>query len=138
MSADGHNRDDGPMWYHGSPAALETIRAGSTITQDRDIARVFSHKPSMVSVESASGGQRIAHNGTGPGFLYRISDDVGPNDVEPHPRSTMDEGTEWLTRRELRVTLIERTMVRPDELLSEDQVRRFEARARRAARPSGA
>ena len=36
-------------WYHGSPLQLKRLRAGSTITQDRDLARVFSHKPSLVS-----------------------------------------------------------------------------------------
>jgi len=32
-------------WYHGSPLKLDVLRAGSTMTQWRDLARVFSHKP---------------------------------------------------------------------------------------------
>lgn len=36
-------------WYHGSPIVLASLVPGSTITQDKDLARVFSHKPSLVS-----------------------------------------------------------------------------------------
>ena len=131
MSSDVRSESDTRKWYHGSPTKLSTIRTGSTITQDRDLARVFSHKPSIVSVRSTPTEQSITHNGTEPGFLYVVAEDVGPEDVYPHPRSTMDEGKEALTRRELRVTLREQTAIKPDELLSEEQVRQLMARARR-------
>ena len=37
-------------WYHGSPLELALLRPGSTVTQDRRLAEVFSHKPAVVSV----------------------------------------------------------------------------------------
>ena len=113
-------------WYHGSPFELTTIREGSTITQDRDLARIFSHKPALVSV---SDGGKIKHNGTTSGFLYFISEDIQPDDVYPHPASSMEEGREWLTTRELRVQLIESTQIRAEERLTEEQVRRMKERA---------
>ncbi|GLV54119.1 hypothetical protein KDH_09680 [Dictyobacter sp. S3.2.2.5] len=33
-------------WYHGSQQELTTLRIGSSITQEKAIARVFSHRPS--------------------------------------------------------------------------------------------
>ena len=106
-------------WYHGSPFELTTIREGSTITQDGDLARIFSHKPTLVSV---SDGGKIKHNGTTSGFLYFISEDVQLDDVYPHPASSMEEGKEWLTTRELRVQFIESTQIRGEERLTEEQV----------------
>ena len=47
------------IWYHGSPYELTTIRKGSTITPNIDLARVFSHKPSCVSIED---NELIKHN----------------------------------------------------------------------------
>ena len=106
-------------WYHGSPLKLATLRAGSTITQDRDLARVFSHKPPIVS--RADDGA-LQHTGTRPGYLYRIDEPVGAEDVYPHPHSSMGPGLEWLTRRALRLALICSTTVRDEERLSEEQV----------------
>ncbi|MFO7167915.1 MAG: hypothetical protein DIU80_007775 [Chloroflexota bacterium] len=107
-------------WYHGSPLLLTELRAGSTITQDRDLARVFSHKPAVVSQDVAEDGRRtILHTGEQPGYLYRIAEPVGPEDVRPHPRTTMEPGQEWLTNRPLRLELVERTAPRPEERLTE-------------------
>jgi hypothetical protein len=106
-------------WYHGSPLQLTILRAGSTITRDREVARVFSHKPPIVSIDDDG---TIRHTGTAPGYLYRIDEPLGPGDVYPHPRTTMQPGLEWLTRRELRLSLIGPTQVRKEELLTEDQV----------------
>jgi hypothetical protein len=106
-------------WYHGSPLQLETLRAGSTITHDRELARVFSHKPPIVSMADDGA---LQHTGTLPGYLYRIDEPVGPEDVYPHPHSSMPPGKEWLTRRELRLALIGPTEVRDEERLSEEQV----------------
>ena len=110
---------DDQIWYHGSPLELTSIRAGSTITQDRDLARVFSHKPPVVSMEEDGS---LRHTGTMPGYLYRIAEPVGTEDVYPHPHSSMPPGAEWLTRRALRVALIGPTEVRDEERLSEEQV----------------
>ena len=84
-------------WYHGSPAELIVLRSGSTITRDRHLAEVFSHKPQIVSIDDDG---RIRHSGTQPGYLYRIAETVAPDDVYPHPNSSMAPGLEWLTRRE--------------------------------------
>ncbi|HNT75707.1 MAG TPA: hypothetical protein PKH77_11890 [Anaerolineae bacterium] len=106
-------------WYHGSPFELRTIRAGSTITQQRELARVFSHKPPIVSIEDDG---RIRHNGAQPGYLYVVAEDVLPDDVMPHPRTTMRPGDEWLTTRELRVRFLGSTVPRPEELLTEAEI----------------
>ena len=106
-------------WYHGSPYALTCLRAGSTITHDRELARVFSHKPPIVSMADDGA---LQHTGTLPGYLYRVDEPVGPEDVYPHPHSSMPPGKEWLTRRELRLALIGPTEVRDEERLSEKQV----------------
>lgn len=119
-------------WFHGSPERLHSIRVGSTITRERGLARVFSHKPSIVSQDhDGSGGLILRHTGRMPGFLYRIAEQVGAQDVDPHPTTTLSPGQEWLTRRELRVELLEATAVVEEELLSEVEVRDLLARARK-------
>jgi hypothetical protein len=64
-----------------------------------------------------------------PGYLYRIDEPVGPEDVTPHPRTTMPPGLEWLTRRELRLAPIGPTEVREQEFLTEEQVAELRRRA---------
>jgi hypothetical protein len=116
-------------WYHGSPLELTTLLTGSTITQRRDLARIFSHKPMIVSFEDDG---RIKHNGTQPGYLYIIDEEISPEDVEAHPRTTMGPGDEWLTHRELRLRLLGMVEPRPEELFTaeelEDLHRRIAAR----------
>ena len=85
-------------WYHGSPLALTVLRAGSTITHDRHLAEVFSHKPTIVSMDDAGS---LQHNGTLPGTLYVVDEPVADGDVLPHPRSSMPPDKEWLTQRPL-------------------------------------
>ena len=118
--------DYSKSWYHGSPLKLDVLRAGSTMTQWRDLARVFSHKPPMVSI---SDDRRIQHNGTRPGYLYEVAEPVAPEDVEPHPCTTMGPGDEWLTHRELRLRLIAETTVRPEEFLSDEDIEAIKRRA---------
>ena len=113
-------------WYHGSPLKLEVLRVGSTITQQRDLARVFSHKPAIVSISDEG---QIMHNGTRPGYLYQIAEPIGSADVAPHPRTTMRPGDEWLTHRELRLRLIDETTVQADEFLSDEEIDRLRAQA---------
>ncbi|MGM0401861.1 MAG: hypothetical protein ACQEQT_11270 [Chloroflexota bacterium] len=103
-------------WYHGSPLKIDILREGSSITQNRALARIFSHKPTVVSVDEEEG---IKHDGQKPGFLYRIGEKVSPADICPHPRSTMDPGTEWLTTRPLRLDLVCPTQVIEKEQLTE-------------------
>ena len=109
-------------WYHGSPRVLDVLRAGSTITQDRELARVFSYKPTLVSVDDHGETWQIKHNGTEAGFLYRIAEEIGPQDVAPHPRSAIGFGKEWLTGRVLRLTLIGSTQLVREEMLTDEEI----------------
>lgn len=122
--------DPNAKWYHGSPYKLKVLRAGSTITQWYELARVFSHKPTVVSVSDS---REIRHNGMLPGFLYEIAEPVTDADVMPHPRTTMAPGDEWLTCRDLRLALIGETVVCSDELLSEEDIAALRRRAQRMA-----
>jgi hypothetical protein len=116
MSAKERVFDPARPWYHGSPLKLKTLREGSTITQKRELARIFSHKPTLVSVEEDG---RIRHNGARPGYLYVVAEAVAEGDVRPHPRTTMAPGDEWLTTRELRLRLLGATEPVAEELLTE-------------------
>jgi len=115
-------------WFHGSPAQISVLRQGSTITQDRHLAQIFSHKPTIASVEDDGS---IRHNGVLPGFLYLIVEPVSLEDIVPVPRSSMEAGKEWLTLRELCLHVLETTEVLPDEFLSEGEI---EALLRRAGK----
>ena len=106
-------------WYHGSPHKFTALAAGSTITQNHKLARVFSHKPTIVSVSDEG---IIKHNGTMPGYLYIVSEEVQPEDVIQHPHSTMQEGEEWLTMRELAVHLLTPTEIRMEEMLTDEEL----------------
>ena len=46
------------------------------------------------------------HNGTRSGFLYRVAETIGADDVYLHPASSMAPGKEWLTARALRLERI--------------------------------
>ena len=92
------------IWYHGSNMLFTELKAGSTITQWRELAEAFSHKPSMLGYDDDG---VIVHNGVEKGYLYIIDEPIMVGaDVYPHPRTTMDANAEFLTRRELRVRLI--------------------------------
>lgn len=113
------------QWYHGSPLRLDVLKAGSTITQNMDLARIFSHRPEIVSIDDAG---HIMHNGSKAGYLYVIDEEVGTDDVFPHPRTTMHPGNEWLIARPLRVALIGSTTPQPDELLTDEDIVRLRAK----------
>ena len=120
-------------WYHGSPYRIEILLSGSTITRDIELARVFSHKPQVVSLEDEpqvqSGIPRIRHNGQQKGLLYRIDEPVHPEDVIPHPHTSMAPGLEWLTKRPLKLYLIGPVTIEPGELLNEDDIRKLMKRS---------
>ena len=105
-------------WFHGSPFELTTLRVGSTITQDRRLAEVFSHKPTLVSAEDDGS---IRHNGDTEGYLYLITEPLQPGEAIPHPRTTMNPGWEWLTTHELTLTKLGPVPIFPDELFSPDK-----------------
>jgi hypothetical protein len=94
----------GGIWYHGSPLQLTVLRAGSTVTQWKELAEAFSHKPPLLSIGDDLS---ILHTGTQPGYLYRIAELVAPGtDFYEHPRSTMGPNMEFLTTRPLRLERI--------------------------------
>ncbi|WP_338593948.1 hypothetical protein V6669_12095 [Paenibacillus sp. Y5S-9] len=105
-------------WFHGSPMLLNELLVGSTITQDRELARIFSHKPSIVAFDE--NGTRL-HNGKLCGYIYVIDEEITSEDVYPHPATTMNPGEEWLINRGLKVRKIDETKTRAEELLSEEE-----------------
>jgi hypothetical protein len=104
-------------WYHGSPLVLSILRIGSTVTQKRELARIFSYKPTIVSVSDDG---QIKHNGTTSGYLYIVTDKIQPKDVIPHPQTTMSDGDEWLTTCELHLELVCTTNLAPEEQLTDN------------------
>lgn len=106
-------------WYHGSPRQFTVLRAGSSVSQDKNLARVFSHRPSLISVGDDG---TIKHNGTIAGYLYVVAEGIKPEDVYPHPHPANAGRWEWLTKRELPVQLIERTEVRKEERLTNEEI----------------
>ncbi|WP_017689044.1 hypothetical protein [Paenibacillus sp. PAMC 26794] len=105
-------------WFHGSPLFLNELLVGSTITQDRELARIFSQKPSIVSFDE--NGARF-HNGKLCGYIYIIDEEIISEDVYPHPATTMKPGEEWLIKRRLKVQKIDETKTRAEEQLSEEE-----------------
>lgn len=92
------------IWYHGTNERFEMLREGSTVTQWRQLAEAFSHKPTALGYDDDG---TIAHNGAERGRLYVIDGPLEPGrDIVPHPRTSMDENVEWLTCRPLRVRLV--------------------------------
>lgn len=128
------DRDDLLPWLHGSPASLSQLHAGSTITQDERLARVFSHQPSLVSVEDDG---TVYHNGRREGILYRVAENLREDDLAPVPGSTLPAGKEWLTRRPVNVVAIARVPLDPDELLTEHDENEFVRRLDRMSPSKG-
>jgi hypothetical protein len=112
------DQDFSRPWYHGSQRELARLLAGSSVTQHPDVARAFSHRPTLVANE----GGRVRHNGSTAGFLYVVDERVLPADVYPHRHPVNVGGWEWLTTRELRVRLVERTSPRREDLLSANEI----------------
>jgi len=106
-------------WYHGSQQPLTTLCAGSSITHHIAVARAFSHRPSLVS---QAGDGTVKHDGTTPGYLYVVAEEIRPEDIYPHPHPVNAARWEWLTRRAVRVQVLERTAVRADEQLTDADI----------------
>ena|GEM_PF-897895 len=121
------------VWYHGSPHELVELAAGSTITPNRDLARAFSHKPTLVSIDDDG---TIHHNGREAGILYRIDEPLAPGDIHPHPQSAMPENLEWLTDRPLRLRKLGRTRIRQSDRLTEEETETLVRSRPRAEGPS--
>ncbi len=117
---------DRDAWFHGSPQRLRTLRAGSTVTRDRRLAEAFAHKPTLLCREDDGA---IRHNGTEPGWLHVIDEPLASHDLEPHPRTSMDPGLEWLTTRPLRLRLLGPAPLDPAELLDAADLAELRRRA---------
>ena len=92
------------IWYHGSNKVFSELRTNSTITQWKELAEAFSHKPSCLGYDDDG---TIFHNGTEKGYLSIIDEPVMVGvDIYQHPRTTMDENAEFLTKRPLKVRMI--------------------------------
>lgn len=111
-------------WYHGSRQRLSTLRAGSSITQNRDVAKAFSHRPSLVSMSQSEDGDEwsVRHDGATPGFLYVVAEEIRVGDVRPHPHPVNVSRWEWLTNRDMSLTLIEETDVTDGERLTDEEI----------------
>lgn len=116
-------------WYHGSPNGnLTALRKGSAITQNRDAARAFSHKPAIVSVSGSS----ISHNGkVENGYLYRVCEKVRPEDVDCTDFKGNEDRIQWLIVRELAVEFIGTTTILKEELLAEQDIAALKEKAQR-------
>lgn len=106
-------------WYHGSQQELTVLRVGSSITQNRDIARIFSHRPSILSMEDDG---TFHHSGTVYGYLYLLDEAISPADVYPHPHPINASKWEWLTTRAVKVRLLERPAIGEAERLREEEI----------------
>lgn len=95
--------DNNKLWYHGSNRIFDVLYEGSTITQWKELAKAFSHKPTRVDLYDGE----IFHNGVEKGYLYIIDEPIEVGiDVYNHPMTTMYENAEFLTKRPLKVKLI--------------------------------
>ena len=104
-------------WYHGSPEELTVLERGSWITQFKEMAKTFSHKPTLMSLGGDC--EHIKHNGQQPGFLYTVSDPLGPDDIS-YLRDTAQ--THWQTKRDLRLRLVAKLPVDDPPQLSEEEI----------------
>ncbi len=65
-------------WYHGSPAKLKVLKAGSSITPFIEIAKAYSHKPEHLELSVIENTEKelihveVKHDGDRPGFIYQV------------------------------------------------------------------
>lgn len=91
-------------WFHGSNTKLNRLKEGSTITQWQALAEAFSHKPRRLAYDNDG---KIWHDGTEYGYLYIIDEPIKDGiDIYQHPRTSMDQNAEFLTKRELKLKLV--------------------------------
>ena len=92
-------------WFHGSPLELDVLREGSTITQWKELAEAFAKKPKLLSYRKING--KIFHTGFKKGYLYVIDEPLLIDiDIYQHPKSSMDKGVEFLTKRPIKLKRI--------------------------------
>ena len=96
--------DPNGIWYHGSNMIFTELREGSTVTQWKELAEAFSHRPNRLSYNDNG---VIFHDGKEKGYLYILDEPITVDiDVYQHPRTVMDKNAEFLTKRTLKVKLL--------------------------------
>ena len=96
--------DPNGIWYHGSNMIFSELKEGSTVTQWKELAEAFSHRPKRLSYDDNG---IISHDGKEKGYLYMLDEPIVVDiDVYQHPGTVMDKNAEFLTKRPLKVTLI--------------------------------
>lgn len=113
------------IWYHGSNKVFEVLKEGSTITQWKELAEAFSHKPTILAIDDD---KSIFHNGKEYGYLYVVDEPIEINtDIYAHHNTTMGKGLEFLTKRKIKVRKIADVGL-PDEeyqKLSEEKLKKW-------------
>jgi hypothetical protein len=104
-------------WYHGSPEKLTVLQKGSWVTQFQELAKAFSHKPSLISFGDDN--QTVKHNGQQPGFLYVVSEALGPDEVSYLYHTAQ---THWQIQRDVQVQLVAELPVDDPPQLSEEAI----------------
>jgi|GEM_PF-5225889 len=82
----------GKIWCCGICPKPKVLRKGSSIIQhldlDFDLAKEFSHKPTIISIPNG----KIQLHGAIQGFLYRVGEDMGSGDLYPNHSSPSFHG----------------------------------------------
>ena len=92
------------IWYHGSNKVFEILEEDSTVTQWRELAEAFSHKPTTLAIDNDNS---IFHNGKEYGYLYIVDESIEiDKDIYAHPNTTMGKDLEFLTKRKIKVEMI--------------------------------
>ncbi len=113
-------------WFHGSPQKLISVLPGSTVTPIMLLARAFSHKPKLISIdvtENDVSGKRcfsITHDGKKHGYLHKVIIESPETDLIQHPDSKGASGEEMLTTRPLPLEFIEEVPLQEKYEFSED------------------
>jgi len=104
-------------WYHGSPAKLTHLKAGSSITPFSEIAKAYSHKPKHLELSVLDDAENelihveVIHDGTKPGFVYQVM--ITDNNEMKKPEENQGPlGEEMVTTQDVTLRLIGETEVR--------------------------
>lgn len=104
-------------WYHGSPAKLRILNAGSSITPFIEVAKAYSHKPERLELSFLEDTEKnlinveVKHDGRRPGFIYQVMI-TDPNELRKPDENLGPLGEEMVTTGQVSLMLIEKTQVR--------------------------
>lgn len=103
--------DENGPWYHGSNQKFKVPKTGNSVTQWRELAEAFSHRPGELEFDDDG---NIRQNGTEYGYLYVVDEPVRVGaDLYRHPKTTMGVNIEFLTGRDLKVRIVKELPVSP-------------------------